>query len=205
MPGSTNLPVGLHVTSAAPKKLKLCADTKCPPAWGHCSVLGTSCTCRLPGSSKRPRPARVQIRLFRRRQHCQGACQTQWGPHHSMADTARPKLALLLLIMAKCEVACCTIQVWRYSQKSAEWQQDGATLVGHTDWVRDVAWAPSLGLPKSVIASAGQDGKVLIWTESRDVPGQWTPTLLHDFKVAAHSFLQASFLDASSLYTTDQL
>ena len=81
------------------------------------------------------------------------------------------------------EVVCFTMQIWRYAQKSGEWQQDGATLVGHTDWVRDVAWAPNLGLPKSVIASAGQDGKVLIWTESRDVPGQWTPTLHHDFKV----------------------
>lgn len=75
------------------------------------------------------------------------------------------------------------MQVWRYDQKLGDWQQDGATLVGHTDWVRDVAWAPNLGLPKTVIASAGQDGKVLIWMESRDVPGQWSPALLHDFKV----------------------
>ena len=79
-----------------------------------------------------------------------------------------------------------SMQVWRYDQKSADWQQDGVTLVGHTDWVRDVAWAPNLGLPKTVIASAGQDGKVLIWTESRDVPGQWSPALLHDFKVQLH-------------------
>ena len=27
---------------------------------------------------------------------------------------------------------------------------------GHSDWVRDVAWAPSLGLPFHTIASAGQ-------------------------------------------------
>ena len=27
--------------------------------------------------------------------------------------------------------------------------------MGHGDWVRDVAWAPSLGLPKSTLASAG--------------------------------------------------
>jgi protein transport protein SEC13 len=78
------------------------------------------------------------------------------------------------------------MQVWRCDQNSGNWQQDGATLVGHTDWVRDVAWAPNLGLPKTVIASAGQDGKVLIWTESRDVPGQWSPALLHDFKVQLH-------------------
>lgn len=30
------------------------------------------------------------------------------------------------------------------------------TLSGHSDWVRDVAWAPNTGLPASYIASAGQ-------------------------------------------------
>ncbi len=32
------------------------------------------------------------------------------------------------------------------------------TLEGHTDWVRDVAWAPNIGLPRSYIASASQVG-----------------------------------------------
>jgi WD40 repeat protein len=36
---------------------------------------------------------------------------------------------------------------------------------GHADWVRDVAWAPISGLPYNMIASAGEDGKVLVWTE----------------------------------------
>ena len=51
---------------------------------------------------------------------------------------------------------------------------------GHADWVRDVAWAPNLGMPKNTIASAGQDGKVLIWTQSEPA-GPWAPTLLCDF------------------------
>ena len=29
-------------------------------------------------------------------------------------------------------------------------------LDGHTDWVRDVAWSPSVGLPLSRIASCSQ-------------------------------------------------
>ena len=36
------------------------------------------------------------------------------------------------------------------------------------DWVRDVAWAPNFGLPMNTLASAGQDGKVLIWTERQE-------------------------------------
>lgn len=54
-------------------------------------------------------------------------------------------------------------------------------MLGHRDWVRDVAWAPNLGLPASTIASAGQDGRVIIWVESP--PGTWEQVLLPDFKV----------------------
>lgn len=36
------------------------------------------------------------------------------------------------------------------------------------DWVRDVAWAPNFGLPMNTVASAGQDGKVLVWTERQE-------------------------------------
>jgi protein transport protein SEC13 len=75
------------------------------------------------------------------------------------------------------------LQVWRFIEKLNEWQQDGSPLLGHSDWVRDVAWAPNLGLPGNILASAGQDGKVLIWSESQETPGTWSPMLLHDFKV----------------------
>lgn len=51
------------------------------------------------------------------------------------------------------------------------------TLEGHTDWVRDVAWAPNIGLPRSYIATASQDRTVLIWT--KDAPGApWVKTAL---------------------------
>ena len=40
------------------------------------------------------------------------------------------------------------------------------------DWVRDVAWAPSIGLPYSTIASCSQDGTVAIWTQDED-GGPW--------------------------------
>lgn len=37
----------------------------------------------------------------------------------------------------------------------------------HSDWVRDVAWAPCTGLPHNMIASGGEDGQVLVWTQVR--------------------------------------
>lgn len=47
--------------------------------------------------------------------------------------------------------------------------------------MRDAAWAPSLGLPKNTIASAGQDGQVFVFSERPG--GGWDRKLVHDFKV----------------------
>ena len=68
------------------------------------------------------------------------------------------------------------LQVWRWNEAQSQWAAEGPPLLGHADWVRDVAWAPSLGLPKTTLASAGQDGKALVWAE--DGAGAWTPTEL---------------------------
>jgi WD40 repeat protein len=57
-----------------------------------------------------------------------------------------------------------TVKVWKYT--GGNWRLDCfPPLSKHTDWVRDVAWAPNLGLPKCTIASASQDGTVVIWTQ----------------------------------------
>ncbi|KAL9590350.1 MAG: hypothetical protein Q9203_000870 [Teloschistes exilis] len=51
-------------------------------------------------------------------------------------------------------------------------------LHGHTDWVRDVAWAPTV-LQKSYIASASQDKTVRIWTSDPAHPNEWKSTVLN--------------------------
>ena len=56
----------------------------------------------------------------------------------------------------------CLVKLWEYSAAAGGYNQL-CTLQGHTDWVRDVAWSPSL-LGKSYIASASQDKTVRIWT-----------------------------------------
>ncbi|CAH8459736.1 unnamed protein product [Schistosoma turkestanicum] len=45
---------------------------------------------------------------------------------------------------------------------NSEWIEE-ARLDGHTDWVRDVAWCPSLNISRQLIASCGQDGRLIIW------------------------------------------
>jgi len=68
------------------------------------------------------------------------------------------------------------VKIWGYREDTQAWAEE-ETLEGHTDWVRDVAWAPNIGLPRSYIATASQDKTVLIWT--KDAPAApWVKTAL---------------------------
>ncbi|KAK4473740.1 hypothetical protein MN116_003081 [Schistosoma mekongi] len=104
------------------------------------------------------------------------------------------------------------IKIWRedISSGNPEWVEE-TRLDGHTDWVRDVAWCPSLNISRQLIASCGQDGRLIIWqstnndnevrmmntsavnnpnsseTESKDFPSTtqystfWRPTILYTY------------------------
>ncbi|KAI9891166.1 MAG: GTPase-activating protein S13 [Vezdaea aestivalis] len=69
------------------------------------------------------------------------------------------------------------VKIWEWSPEQKTYIPSHAPLSGHTDWVRDVAWSPSL-LSKSYIASASQDKTVRIWTSTAAAPNEWTSTSL---------------------------
>lgn len=66
------------------------------------------------------------------------------------------------------------VKVWKFDSESGNYVLE-STLEGHSDWVRDVAWSPSV-LSKSYIASASQDRSVIIWTQEGNNP--WTRKFL---------------------------
>ena len=75
-------------------------------------------------------------------------------------------------------------------QQQQQWRLK-KELRGHSDWVRDVQWAPNNGGSNvQQIASCSQDGKVFIWTESNNNSSTTTASkdyhsvLLNDFKTA---------------------
>ncbi|SCU81398.1 LAME_0B06898g1_1 [Lachancea meyersii CBS 8951] len=71
------------------------------------------------------------------------------------------------------------VKVWKYSPEANTYLvQD--TLEGHSDWVRDVAWSPSV-LLRSYLASVSQDRTCIIWTQENN-QGPWKKTLLKDDK-----------------------
>lgn len=47
------------------------------------------------------------------------------------------------------------IRIWSLDDEEKKWV-DEESIRGHDDWVRDVAWAPNIGLPGMYIASASQ-------------------------------------------------
>ncbi|KAF8311668.1 WD40 repeat-like protein [Cantharellus anzutake] len=68
------------------------------------------------------------------------------------------------------------VRIWTFREDTQAWIEE-EQLDGHTDWVRDVAWAPNIGLPRSYIATASQDKTVIIWT--KDSPNAaWDKTYL---------------------------
>ncbi|KAI9767067.1 MAG: GTPase-activating protein S13 [Candelina submexicana] len=69
------------------------------------------------------------------------------------------------------------VKIWEWSNETKSYNTT-ATLTGHTDWVRDVAWAPTI-LQKSYIASASQDKTVRIWTSVPSNPDEWKSTVLN--------------------------
>ncbi|KAB5566661.1 WD domain-containing protein [Coniochaeta sp. 2T2.1] len=65
-----------------------------------------------------------------------------------------------------------TLKIWVYDPSTNGYKLERDPLTGHTDWVRDVAWSPTV-LQKSYIASAGQDKTVRIWTSESATSFDW--------------------------------
>jgi len=76
------------------------------------------------------------------------------------------------------------VRIWRFSEPDGEWSEQNKVWQhsdnAHSDWVRDVSWAPSIGLAHNSIASASDDRTVIIWTE--DSSGLWKKHKIIPFK-----------------------
>ncbi|MBW0465081.1 hypothetical protein O181_004796 [Austropuccinia psidii MF-1] len=57
------------------------------------------------------------------------------------------------------------IKIWSLNPATQTWELAETLEGGHSDWVRDVAYSPSIGLARTYLASAGQDQVVNVWTQ----------------------------------------
>ncbi|KDO31944.1 hypothetical protein SPRG_03160 [Saprolegnia parasitica CBS 223.65] len=106
-----------------------------------------------------------------------GVNAVSWAPYHSLGLQGKR------VVTASCDN---TVKVWALPDGATEWVKEDLhqSLPHHSDWVRDVAWAPSTGAPSNLIASASEDRNVCIWTQEETPsgePSKWTKELLHTF------------------------
>ena len=106
--------------------------------------------------------------------HPAGANGISWAP----AIASKHSSPLVRLVSGGSDNA---VRIWSRNDTTGQWMEHCEPLLGHSDWVRDVAWAPNVGLmPSSVISSCGQDGLLLAWTERPDGSG-WDSVVIHKF------------------------
>lgn len=99
--------------------------------------------------------------------HSIGVNSVSWAPSvspGSLIGSSAPQL-VRRIVTGGCDNL---VKVWRFSEADNLWILEEPALEPHTDWVRDVAWAPNIGLPFSTIASCSQDGTVAIWTQEHN-------------------------------------
>ncbi|KAL5198767.1 hypothetical protein ABZP36_002279 [Zizania latifolia] len=110
------------------------------------------------------------------RAHPVGVTAISWAPATALGSLAGSGDLVYKLVSGGFDSV---VKVWGFV--SGFWKLE-STLPSdvHTECVRDVAWAPMLGLAKSTIASASQDGKVVIWTRGK-VGDKWEGKIMHDF------------------------
>eukprot|EP00698_Gefionella_okellyi_P020698 TRINITY_DN6535_c0_g1_i1.p1 TRINITY_DN6535_c0_g1~~TRINITY_DN6535_c0_g1_i1.p1 ORF type:complete len:311 (+),score=39.07 TRINITY_DN6535_c0_g1_i1:109-1041(+) len=112
------------------------------------------------------------------RAHEIGVNAVSWAPSGSISGSIEGDgpLAPRRLVSGGCDN---TVKIWRFNEQKSAWESE-AVLEAHTDWVRDVAWAPNIGLPVQTIASCSEDHSVIIWTQDDSGAG-WSKKLLHQF------------------------
>mmetsp|Transcript_8395 Transcript_8395/g.14452 ORF Transcript_8395/g.14452 Transcript_8395/m.14452 type:complete len:313 (-) Transcript_8395:398-1336(-) len=116
------------------------------------------------------------------RAHPIGCTSVSWAPASQpgslVSQVAAGSAPAKRLVSAGCDNA---VKVWGFNEAAKEWKVE-QVLEGHSDWVRDAAWAPNVGLPMNTIASCGQDGQVFAWTQN-EAGSPWKKLLIMDFKV----------------------
>jgi protein transport protein SEC13 len=102
---------------------------------------------------------------------CHGQLRSSWVPYHTPTSLRTWSSSQNATVKRFASAGCDNlVKIWGYNEET---QSQRSPI---TDWVRDVAWAPNIGLPRSYIA-ASQDTTVSIWT--KDSPtSPWVKTPL---------------------------
>ncbi|CAM9093274.1 unnamed protein product [Chrysoparadoxa australica] len=110
-----------------------------------------------------------------------GCNSVSWAPYNSIGSRDDQGREYMRLVTGSCDSK---VRFWRCPVDSlGDWVEEPLSLdlLPHSDWVRDVAWAPSAGMPCNIVASCSEDRTVNLWTQS-EAGGAWAPQLMHTFE-----------------------
>jgi len=93
--------------------------------------------------------------------HGTGANAVSWAP--SVISTTEPQPGLVPQKRFVSAGSDNLIRIWTFDDDAKKWAEE-EVIRGHEDWVRDVAWAPNIGLPGMYIASASQVSQLRQWS-----------------------------------------
>jgi len=103
--------------------------------------------------------------------HQNGANAVSWAPSTSPAIMASgPAVHGAVLAPRRIVTGGCDnqVKIWQYCENTDEWIEQQHFQNAHTQWVRDVAWRPNVGIPSNTIASCSEDQSVIIWTQEME-------------------------------------
>lgn len=110
-----------------------------------------------------------------------GITSISWGPSTDPTTIEGGDLALspalLRFVSGSCDK---NVRYWTYNLTEKDFNY--VIIASHEDWVRDVAFAPNIGLPCETIASCSEDGSVIITKKLKE---GWVQTKLPKFRVPA--------------------
>lgn len=105
-----------------------------------------------------------------------------WAPYNAGTSHAEDGSLIKRLVTGSCDNI---VRIWRCQDSDANpgvWLEETKSIVSpHSDWVRDVAWAPNAALPYSMIASCSEDRTVFIWKQTDRTKGIWETSKLQVF------------------------
>ncbi|KAJ2774170.1 GTPase-activating protein S13, partial [Coemansia nantahalensis] len=108
--------------------------------------------------------------------HSTGVNAVSWAPAIAAGAFTQPDAAQSVGLVKQFATGGSdnNVKVWEYSDEKKTYEIIH-TLEGHGDWVRDVAFAPNIGLPRTYLASCSQDKNVYIWTQDALAAQSGTP------------------------------
>ncbi|OWZ24702.1 Vesicle coat complex COPII subunit protein [Phytophthora megakarya] len=134
----------------------------------------------------RMREGWVTSSSFRNSDEGMGCTSVSWAPYSALGSQG-PQGPIQRVVTGSCNHA---VTIWQFATSpqdpnSSQWEIVNTPLHGHNDWVRDVAWAPNVGIPANVIASGSDDHTVRVWTQD-EADGEWASHVVHMFRAPVY-------------------